>query len=104
MNTIGETTDLPESSTTRAVNGFRNEATWMIMRWIDEDKNATWHEMAYDAVEASQDAQGPSWRMATIRLADRLAELIPLRLEQVDWYQIASTMVDAELVDWEERI
>jgi hypothetical protein len=104
-------------ATEKGYNGWSNYETWAVKLWIDNEEPSYnyWREQTKDAWElANEDRRYPSQtrkESAICILSGRLkdeheenkpevngvfADLLSAALSEVDWYEIASAMVDDE--------
>jgi hypothetical protein len=101
----------------KGYNGWSNYETWAVKLWIDNEQGTYeyWREMTREAWEnAEEDRRYPSQtrkESATCMLADMLkdeheeakpevtgvfADLLNAAMSEVDWYEIASAMIENE--------
>ena len=98
-------------------NGWSNYETWNVALWMDNDgSDAYWRECAEQCAEDTDEDDDVETRKndATLALADMLkaqheeampevtgtfADLLGAALGQVNWYEIASHILDAAEVE-----
>lgn len=104
-------------------NGWRNYETWNVALWMDNEEGSQtyWHEKAVEVFDSAI-AEKPFSKEERAKLdlseiikgefeeempdlgASTYADLLNAAMSEVDWYEIASHLIDAAVTEKKEKV